>query len=203
MVEPRRILDAGCGYGRLSLELAERLPESEIVAVDQSLGMVKELARSTKQKRLHLIRANLERLPLETGSVDLVLCVGVIMHVRKEHDAISEFVRVLGNRGTLVLTYHNCLNPFAAVFMITTLLKKSTGYKQSFHFRRFYKRFLVERGYQVRALPTPIMPGFPWPGPLKALARLDLCPSRIGYEPILECRSQPSESSHDAVLRSG
>jgi ubiquinone/menaquinone biosynthesis C-methylase UbiE len=189
-IRPERILDAGCGYGRVSLELAERFPESEIVAVDQSHSMVEELVNAKGQKRIRVVRGDLEHLPLESGVVDLVLCLGVIMHVRNEHAAISEFVRVLGNRGTLLLTYNNCLNPFSVIFMITAAMTRAAGYKQSFHLRRFYERFLSERGYRVDAFPTHIVPAFPWPGPLKALLDLDLSAAEFGYEPILECQPE-------------
>ena|SRR2546422_2803168 len=191
-INPRRILDAGCGYGRISLELTERLPDSEILAVDQSASMLKELARLKNREHVRVIRGNLEQLPLAAGAVDLVLCVGVIMHVKRERAALAEFVRVLGKQGILVLSYHNLLNPFAVIFMSTTLIKKSTGYKQSFHFRRFYERFLTDQGYISHVHPAPVVPGFTWPRPLEAaFLRLDASAIRLGYEPILECWAQP------------
>lgn len=191
-IKPKRILDAGSGYGRISLELVERLPNSEIIAVDQSASMLRELVHSKNREHVRVIRGNLERLPLAAGAVDLVLCIGVIMHVKRERTALAEFVRVLGKQGILVLSYHNLLNPFAIIFMSTTLIKKSTGYKQSFHLRRFYESFLAAQGYLVHVRPTPVVPGFAWPPPFEAaFMRLDVCAIGLGYEPILECRSQP------------
>jgi trans-aconitate methyltransferase len=39
-IEPKRILDIGCGIGQLAYELALRWPMSEIVALDSSPGMI-------------------------------------------------------------------------------------------------------------------------------------------------------------------
>lgn len=151
-----------------------------------------EVARSNNRDHIRVIRADLERLPLAASAVDLVLCIGVITHVKRERAALAEFVRVLCKEGILVLSYHNLLNPFALIFMSTTLIKKSTGYKQSFHLRRFYERVLAAQGYQAHAHRTPVVPGFKWPRPLEAaFVRLDVCAIGLGYEPILEFRPQP------------
>ena len=40
-----RVLDAGCGSGRLTEQLLERLPRGRVVALDGSAAMLAEAAR--------------------------------------------------------------------------------------------------------------------------------------------------------------
>src|SRR5215510_13747007 len=40
-----RVLDAGCGTGRVTEELLSRLPDGQLVAVDGSAAMVQQLKR--------------------------------------------------------------------------------------------------------------------------------------------------------------
>ncbi len=65
-----RVVDAGCGTGRLSAALLERLPHGRLLCVDRSANMVRQaaahlrpLAAHTKC-RLHLAHADLLALPL-------------------------------------------------------------------------------------------------------------------------------------------
>src|SRR4029079_4289101 len=39
------VVDAGCGSGRLTLELLRQLPDGRVIAVDQSAAMLEEAAR--------------------------------------------------------------------------------------------------------------------------------------------------------------
>lgn len=68
------VLDAGCGSGKVTQQLLERLPNGRVVAVDQSPAMLAE-ARSILQRfaaRSTFVEANLLHLDsvVEAGSVD-------------------------------------------------------------------------------------------------------------------------------------
>lgn len=61
------VLDAGCGSGRLTAELAERLPRGRVVAVDLSRAMVAQAARLLVPRfdgRVAVVGADLVALPL-------------------------------------------------------------------------------------------------------------------------------------------
>ena len=62
------VMDAGCGTGRLTVGLLERLPRGRVVAVDLSQNMLEE-ARSHLSARfggqLEFVRADLAALPFE------------------------------------------------------------------------------------------------------------------------------------------
>jgi trans-aconitate 2-methyltransferase len=84
-----RVLDAGCGSGRVTEQLAERLPHGRVVALDGSSSMIAaagdRLARFGD--RIEYVVADLERpLPIE-GKVDAVLSTATF-HWVLDHDAL-------------------------------------------------------------------------------------------------------------------
>ena len=84
-----RVLDAGCGSGRVTEQLAERLPDGRVIALDGSPSMV-EAARERLARfgdRIEYVVADLGApLPIE-GDVDAVLSTATF-HWVPDHDAL-------------------------------------------------------------------------------------------------------------------
>jgi trans-aconitate 2-methyltransferase len=85
-----RVLDAGCGTGRVTAALVERLPRGEVVAVDGSPAMV-EQARARLAGRADVRVADLLELELERP-VDAILSTATF-HWIADHDRL--FARLL------------------------------------------------------------------------------------------------------------
>jgi trans-aconitate 2-methyltransferase len=84
-----RIMDAGCGSGRVTELLAERLPRGGVVAVDGSPSMI-ELARSRLARfgsRIDFLVADLGRRIPVAEPVDAVLSTATF-HWVPDHDAL-------------------------------------------------------------------------------------------------------------------
>jgi trans-aconitate 2-methyltransferase len=84
-----RVLDAGCGSGRVTEALAERLPNGRVVALDASPAMLEEARRRLARfgDRVEFIRADLGTpLPIE-GQVDAILSTATF-HWVPDHDAL-------------------------------------------------------------------------------------------------------------------
>lgn len=79
------VLDAGCGSGRLTRVLAERLPEGRLLAADASPSMV-EKARETLGPRVEVFAADLTELTLERP-VDVVFS-NAVFHWISDHDLL-------------------------------------------------------------------------------------------------------------------
>jgi glycosyltransferase involved in cell wall biosynthesis len=93
-----RILDAGCGSGRVLDELARR---GSACGID-----VSETAVRCAQRRGHgdVRRAHVERLPFADGSFDLVTCLDVVEHTPDDRVTLTELRRVTRAGGRLVVT---------------------------------------------------------------------------------------------------
>jgi trans-aconitate 2-methyltransferase len=85
-----RVLDAGCGTGRVTALLAERVPAGRVVAVDGSAAMV-EQARARLGDQADVFRADLLDLELEEP-VDAILSTATLHWIR-DHDRV--FARLL------------------------------------------------------------------------------------------------------------
>ena len=94
---PHRVLDAGCGSG----DWASLVAAPEIVCVDQSEAAV-EAARATGLKA---VRANIEALPFEGESFDLVMCNWVLCHLADPDLGLGDLARVLRPGGRFVGAY--------------------------------------------------------------------------------------------------
>jgi len=97
-----RILDAGCGTGRLAAELADKGATS--VALDIHDKM-EEYSRQM-QNRLRspfFVRASVENTPFRDESFDIVWCQGVLSYVDDPISAIRELKRVTSRSGLMYL----------------------------------------------------------------------------------------------------
>jgi malonyl-CoA O-methyltransferase len=93
---PRVILDLGAGTGRTSGELRRRYRRSLVVALDIAPGMLREAARHQRLfRRFERVCADATRLPLESGSVDIVFSNLMLQWCDPLDDALAEVRRVL------------------------------------------------------------------------------------------------------------
>ena len=98
-----RVLDAGCGSGRVTEYLLERLPRGRVIALDVSTTMLEEAGRrlATASGRVDFVLADLgDPLPVEPR-VDAVLSTATF-HWVPDHDALfRNLAAVLGPGGQL------------------------------------------------------------------------------------------------------
>ncbi len=98
-----RVLDAGCGTGRVTSLLLERLPHGRVIALDGSSAMIAEASvRFAEQPRVELVVADLtEPLPID-GPVDAILSTATFHWITDHPSLFRNLASVLRPRGQLV-----------------------------------------------------------------------------------------------------
>jgi ubiquinone/menaquinone biosynthesis C-methylase UbiE len=94
------VLDPGCGTGWQAAGLRRSAPSVSVVGVDLSAGM---LGQARTAGAWPLVQADATRLPVAAGSVDVVVCRGVLHHLPDVPAALREWRRVLRPGGAVVV----------------------------------------------------------------------------------------------------
>jgi ubiquinone/menaquinone biosynthesis C-methylase UbiE len=103
----RRIIDIGCGFGRLADCYLDRF--DQVVMLDGSITLLQQ-ARETLGEKAVYIAADANYLPLATSSFDCALMIRVLHHLKDARWTLSELSRILGNGGVFLFNYSNKLS---------------------------------------------------------------------------------------------
>ncbi len=97
---PAVVLDLGAGTGRVTAQLKRRYPRAQVLALDFSLGMLKQAQRHQRLwRRFARVCADAQRLPLRSASVDLVFSSLMLQWCQPPDAAFAEVRRVLKPSG--------------------------------------------------------------------------------------------------------
>ena len=105
LVGDETVLDAGCGSGRVTERLAERLPDGRVIAVDGSPAMIAAARERLSRfgRRVEYVTADLEkRLPVKEGSVDAVLSTATFHWIGDHPKLFRNVAEVIRPGGRLV-----------------------------------------------------------------------------------------------------
>lgn len=99
------VLDAGCGTGRLAVEIARRRPDLQVHGIDLEPGMIEVAAAHAEQEnltsRVRFTVADLASLPLAPGSVDMVISTASLHHWADVGAVVASLGRVLRPDGRM------------------------------------------------------------------------------------------------------
>ncbi len=137
-----KILDFGCGPGKVAERMAKIKPKSQIIAVDQSKNMLEVAIREHNKKNMtyKLIEQN-QLKGIEDKSIDCaVLCFVIINNASKDgiKNIFQEIFRVLKKGGKFFILDSN---PNAAGVEFSTFTNGKGGqpYKLGDHKKQFLK----------------------------------------------------------------
>lgn len=104
--EGKKILDAGCGDGSISLQF---LPRNQITFLDLSENMLRLVGEKIPQQLLgqsECINASLENLNTDRR-YDYIFAIGLISHVPDVPSAVKKLKSLLATNGVLVIQFSN------------------------------------------------------------------------------------------------
>ncbi len=154
------VLDIGCGDGKVSAELARRVPRGEVVGIDSSEDMI-QLARSSfppaAQSNLSFILRDARELGFE-GNFDVVFS-NATLHWVKDHRAVLRSVaRSLKPRGRLLFQLGGRGNG-EEIFAVARTMIASAAWREffkdfqfpwSFYGPEHYEAWCSEAGLSLR-----------------------------------------------------
>jgi SAM-dependent methyltransferase len=121
LVNSKAVLDAGCGVGYGSVQLAQTA--ARVVGLDFAHDALLAAAKEYAHPRVHFAQGDCGRLPFPDRSFEVVVAFEVIEHLENWRDLVSEAGRVLVPEGQFIVSTPNRLyygesraepNPFHA-----------------------------------------------------------------------------------------
>ncbi len=106
-LQPRRLLDLGCGTGKITSDMLKRYPKAETIALDLAFNMLKKTQQHTKgwfSKKPRCICADAENLPLKNDSIDLLISNLMLQWSNDLQAVFNGFQRIIAPKGLLMFT---------------------------------------------------------------------------------------------------
>ena len=94
-------LDAGCGKGRYTRFLAPHL--DALIALDGSSAVQAAARNLGRFDNVLVVRSDLRTVPVAPGSVDVVVCFGVLHHLEDPRAGFASLVRLLAPDGRILV----------------------------------------------------------------------------------------------------
>jgi ubiquinone/menaquinone biosynthesis C-methylase UbiE len=141
----RRLLDVGCGTGRLAARARRELPPIRVAGCDFSIGML-EHARA-RDDAVAWIRGDAMALPFHDRTFDAIVSTEAFHWFPDRRRALREFARVLVPDGRLLLAL---VNPrFTATGRVAETASRLLGEPMRWPTRDELRRLLEETGFRV------------------------------------------------------
>lgn len=104
-INPRYVLDLGCGTGIFSALLKKQYPQAQIIGLDLAYEML-TLANKKQgwRRKWHLVNADMTALPFPSGLFDLVFANQVIHWIQPLSTVLRELNRVMNIEGCLMFS---------------------------------------------------------------------------------------------------
>lgn len=149
-VEPARVLDFGCGVGRLAIPFSTIVTEG-VVAMDISPSMLAEAASNSAERdirNIEFVRSD-DELSLATGQFDIVHSYIVLQHIHPErgHQIVARLARKVSEGGYLAIQFYTACN---APSLMRLLVRARYAFPPANWARNALKsRPLFEQGMQL------------------------------------------------------
>jgi len=116
-----RILDLGCGDGKLTARLAELVPEGSVLGIDASVGMI-EVAQKYQKENLSFLLLDINSLDFE-DEFDLVFSNATVHWVKDHNVLLRKVRRSLRKNGIVRFNFAGAGNCYSLLAVVKTAMK--------------------------------------------------------------------------------
>lgn len=104
-LENKIVADFGCGIGRWSKILIDKINLKNLILYDYSEAI--EVARENfrEYKNIIFIKGDIEKIPFKKNSIDFFICLGVIHHLANEENISMQKITECCSEGIVYLYY--------------------------------------------------------------------------------------------------
>lgn len=121
-----RVLDVGCGSGRWSRYLSDKVKFIE--AVDPSEAIAKASKFNRDKKNIRWTQASVDNIPFEDNSFDFVFSLGVLHHIPDTQQALTDAVKKLKPGGHFLLYLYYALDNRGVAYKLLFKMSNSIRY---------------------------------------------------------------------------
>ncbi len=160
-----RIVEPGCGAGRMSALLSEAVgPTGCVIAADLSGGMIAAARHNVTAANVDFRHCAAEVLQLPEKSVDIVFCFDVFPHFENPGRALDLFRGWLTDDGILIIAHQpgrhvvNAIHKGAGRAIGADCLPDATAMRQLLSNHAFNVEYLTDRPERYFLKATPLRP---------------------------------------------
>lgn len=172
----QKVLEAGCGTGRILLYLAKNGLECH--GIDPSKNMLDQFRRKLKLSnvKIDLKEGDIENIPYKGNTFDCTFTMHVLMHLPDYKNAFKEMYRVTKKNGIVICDFPNKNSPWTKFALMTSpneertrlfTIKELKGFFKSYNYkiiglfsyaRTFYKIPIMQSIVALleKVLPLPL-----------------------------------------------
>lgn len=159
-----KLLDIGCGDGKITVQLAEKLSRGKVVGVDSSyemVGLAKGMYKCRENQNLRFLMADFRSLPFYEH-FDIVFSNAPLHWVRDHKTVLWSIYRALAPGGRILLQMGGKGNA-AGILRVLNRLMEQTKWREYFNEFKFpygfyapqeYEAWLQEAGFDLKRIET-------------------------------------------------
>lgn len=129
-----KILDAGCGTGNRTIEMAKAYPNASFIGIDMttnSLNIARRQAKELGITNVEFYEKNILE-PINLGKFDLIISTGVVHHLENPKLGLNNLMNELKDNGMILLWLYGYLGEFDRMMnreLVKTLMKDTADFE--------------------------------------------------------------------------